>query len=145
MNIKPTHTFVPRTVESGKVSPDLLAEVRDELGEAPLVSGLNDDRVVFLKEQLIDGLEGVWHDPIKLLGEGWRENETDANPSTVEYELRPEAGGDSQDLIFDRERQIVSLATRNSFQGAFDTVVVFEELQWRTADDMVKRSGGTAF
>ena len=135
--------FQPRTADPGSVSPDLLSEVRKELGEATL-GGIDDDKVDTLKGYFVDGLEYPDFQPVKVLGEGWKDDETDFDPSTHEFILQYDLNQDSQRLVIDSANSIIHLTTVNSEPGPFENTLDNEGISWRISDDQVKRQRSKA-
>lgn len=124
------------------VSPDLVGEVKKELGDSVL-TGLDTEKVDTLQRYFFDGEEFVSFDAAKSLGKGWKEVDSDCEFATKEFELRPDPNGDFQRLTMDTRNSSIHLSTGNAEPGPFEGTVDVENI-WLTADGAVKRERGSA-
>jgi hypothetical protein len=123
------------------VSPDLMGEVKKELGDSVL-TGLDTEKVDTLQRYFFGGEEFVSFDPVASLGAGWKDAESDCEFATKEFELRPDPNGDFQRLTMDTRDNSVQLFTGNAEPGPFEGTIDVENI-WLTADGNVKRSRAT--
>lgn len=100
--------------KKGQVEPKILRLLREEFGVQAPIASITDQRVRKLKGYFIDGLEYPNFDPVKCLGNEWKQMPKNCyNPKSIRFALNPVDSRSQcwQTLYFDMERGTTSLTS----------------------------------